>query len=144
MEAIVIRGDGFLYDLMTAKKYYRWIPALLVMGATYWFSSQPSNELPDFGVLDWLFKKSGHVIEYALLAVAYWYALGWNRNRRQLAWLFAILYAVTDEFHQSFVPGRFPSVWDVLIFDNLGAVIGLWFANRYSNKNDQGTSPDRS
>jgi len=129
---------------MTAKKYYRWIPALLVMSAMYWFSSQPSNELPDFGALDWLFKKSGHVFEYAALALWLWYALEFRKERIWVAWLIAFVFAITDEVHQSFVPGRFPSVWDVLIFDNLGAVIGLWFANRYSNKNDQGTSPDRS
>ena len=41
------------------------------------------------------------------------------------------LLCVSDEFHQSFVPGRFPSIWDVLIFDNLGAVISLWLVDHY-------------
>jgi VanZ family protein len=42
-----------------------------------------------------------------------------------------LLYAVTDEIHQSFVPGRHPSIWDVVIFDNLGALIGLWLMHSY-------------
>lgn len=116
---------------MNNRKIEKWIPALLTMGIIFWFSSQPSNELPNFDWADKAVKKSGHVVEYAVLVIAYWYALGMQKNRRWLAWLLAILYAVTDEFHQSFVPGRYPSVWDVLIFDNFGALIGLWLANRF-------------
>jgi len=35
---------------------------------------------------------------------------------------FGTLYAISDEWHQSFVPGRYASVYDVL-FDMLGVVI---------------------
>lgn len=62
---------------------------------------------------------------YGLLAWSYWYALDRNANKRWLAWVLAILYAVTDEYHQSFVAGRSSSVWDVLVFDNLGALISI-------------------
>ena len=68
------------------------------------------------------------MVGYALLALSFWYALEWKSDRRWLAWLLAILYAITDELHQSYVPGRHPSVWDVVIFDNLGALISLWVA----------------
>jgi VanZ family protein len=71
------------------------------------------------------------MLGYGLLAVSYWYAFGWERRKRPLAWLLAMLYAMTDEFHQSFVTGRHPSMWDVLIFDSLGALIGLWLAGLY-------------
>jgi VanZ family protein len=54
-----------------------------------------------------------------------------DKKKRWLAWLLAILYALTDEFHQSYVPGRHPSIWDVLIFDNIGALSSLWLANKY-------------
>ena len=122
---------------------YKWIPALLTMAVIFWFSSQPSSELPNFGLVDRVIKKSGHVFEYAVLAFWVWHALEYRVNRRWLAWLIAILYAATDEYHQSFVRGRFPSVWDVMIFDNAGALISLWIAHHYLNKNDQTTSPDR-
>jgi VanZ family protein len=41
--------------------------------------------------------------------------------------LFCIIYGISDEFHQSFIPGRFPNIWDVLA-DGLGAlrVVGWW------------------
>lgn len=71
------------------------------------------------------------MLGYALLALSYWWAFDLEKNRRWFAWLFAVLYAMTDEFHQSFTAGRHPSVWDVLIFDNLGALISLWLANLY-------------
>ena len=101
------------------------------MGAIFWFSSQPSTELRDFNWADKVIKKSGHVIGYAALAISYWHGLGMKKDKRWLAWLLTILYAATDEYHQSFVPGRSPSVGDVLIFDNLGALISLWLAPRY-------------
>ncbi len=74
------------------------------------------------------------MIGYGLLAGTYWYALGYQKDKRWWAWLLAVLYAMTDEFHQSFVFGRHPSVWDVLIFDNLGALISLWAINRIKQK----------
>ena len=136
---IVFSGGGFLIFIhMKNIRLYKWIPALLTMAVIYWFSSQPSNELPNFDWADKAVKKSGHVIEYAILAIWLLYALGMAGNRRWLAWLLAFLYAITDEFHQAFVPGRFPSVWDVLIFDNFGALIGLWFANGFMKQKRPG------
>lgn len=78
---------------------------------------------------------------YALLAIAYWRALGFQREKRWLAWGSAVLYAVTDEFHQSFVPGRFPSIWDVLVFDNLGALISLWLLGLYKTQRSDSLRP---
>jgi VanZ family protein len=102
-----------------------------MMFLIFLFSSQPSEKLPDLGMADRLFKKGGHAFGYGLLALSYWNGFGWNGRKRLLAWLLAVLYAGTDEFHQSFVAGRNPSVWDVLIFDNLGALIALWLAGLY-------------
>ena len=89
------------------------------------FSAQPSSELPNFDGADRIVKKGGHMAGYALLAISYWRALGFHPGKRWVAWCFAILYAVTDEFHQSFVPGRHPSLFDVLVYDNLGAFVSL-------------------
>lgn len=104
----------------------RWLPAVLIMVSIFIFSSQPSDELPSFDWADTMVKKGGHVIGYAILTWSYWYAFGMQASKRGLVWLFAMLYALTDELHQFFVPGRYSSIWDVLIFDNLGAIISLW------------------
>lgn len=112
-------------------KILNWLPALVMMSIIFWFSAQPAEELPVFSWADTIVKKSGHVIGYALLAFSYWYALGLDKNKRWLAWLLVIIYALTDEFHQSFVSGRHPSIWDVLIFDNLGVLVSLWLTNTH-------------
>jgi VanZ family protein len=109
-----------------------WGPSLLVMAAIFCFSSIPSTEMPNFGLGDFLVKKGGHAAGYALLALANLRAfpkgrrdgVGWNRKRWWLAWLMAVLYAATDEFHQSFVPGRNAALTDVGI-DAFGAAAGL-------------------
>lgn len=104
------------------------------------FSSQPSEKLPDLGWADRLFKKGGHMLGYGLLALTYWHGFGWEKGRRPLAWALTVLYAGTDEFHQSFVAGRNPSVWDVLLFDNLGALITLWLAGLFVGRKRPGKS----
>jgi VanZ family protein len=48
--------------------------------------------------------------------------------------MLALIYSATDEFHQSFVPGRHPSLIDVLVFDNIGAVVALLIHNRWSSR----------
>jgi len=105
--------------------FKRWAPALIVMLAIFLISSRPSDRLPDFHSADHIVKATGHVIGYGLLACSYLYALGPVKQRYGLAWIFAILYGISDEIHQSFVPGRSSSVSDVLLFDNLGAVAAL-------------------
>ena len=45
------------------------------------------------------------------------------------AWLVATLYAMTDEWHQSFVPGRGPAIHDVIL-DSSGALLGALAAWR--------------
>lgn len=106
-------------------RFLRWIPALILMAVIFVSSSMPSANLPDYGVFDRLVKKGGHVIGYALLSLAYWYGLDFDPRKRWLVWLMAVLYAITDELHQSFTPGRQPSLADVLIFDSGGALLGI-------------------
>ncbi len=112
----------------------RWLPALLVMVLIFAFSAIPADEMPRFDWADFLVKKGGHMAGYGLLALSYWRGLGWEVRRGWLAWLLAVLYAVTDEFHQSFTPGRQPSLVDVLVFDALGAAIGLFLVGLWRKR----------
>jgi len=88
------------------------------------FSSIPSKEMPNFSWADLIVKKGGHMLGYGLLALSYAYGLRWDKKRWWLPWLLAILFAITDEIHQSFVPGRHPSILDVGI-DGTGAGLAL-------------------
>lgn len=85
--------------------------------------------------LEW--SKVGHVIGYIGLGSAYFHALRMHlaarsgASGRKLTWragslalLLSILYAISDEYHQSFVPGRSASVGDVIL-DAVAALIGI-------------------
>ena len=101
-----------------------------MMLAIFLFSARPADLAP-LSLIERIIYKGGHVIGYALLALSYWRAFRLNQNMRWMAWLLAVLYAVTDEYHQSFVPGRHPTAFDVLIYDNVGALLSLWLAHKF-------------
>ncbi len=102
----------------------RWAPALLMIAAIFLFSSIPSKEMPHLGSYDFLAKKGAHALGYGLLAAALWHGFNWNRKLWWMALTLAVAYAISDEFHQRFVPGRHAMPADVAI-DSLGATISL-------------------
>jgi len=108
------------------KSILRWLPAIAVMVIIFGFSSIPSQEMPSFGVWDLVVKKGAHLLGYGLLALANWYGLCFDKHRWWLVLLLTVLYAITDEFHQSFVPGRHPSLVDALVIDSSGAALMLF------------------
>ncbi len=101
-----------------------WGPALVMMGLIFCFSSLPSKNVPDFGKFDFSVKKLGHAFGYLLLGRAYLFGIGPGKKSPWLALGMCLLYAISDEIHQSFVPGRSPRVTDVGI-DTLGSLLGL-------------------
>lgn len=107
----------------------------MIMVAIFGFSSIPSADMPKFGLLDTIVKKGGHALGYGLLALSFLHGLkGDSKNVASrwiyAAWLMATLYSATDEFHQSFVPGRHPAATDVLI-DSLGAALSLFLVTSF-------------
>lgn len=73
-------------------------------------------------------RKAAHFSEYALLAVLWAAPFGYitksTKKRMAAAFLICLIYAVSDEIHQLFVPGRDGNVKDVLI-DSAGAGSGI-------------------
>ncbi|GAD13449.1 vanZ family protein [Geobacillus kaustophilus GBlys] len=80
------------------------------------------EEGPPF--LNFLIRKAAHLTEFGILAALVWRALLPKRFAYAGAWLFATAYAATDEWHQSFEPGRTATPKDVAI-DSCGALIAL-------------------
>jgi len=120
----------------------RWLPAILMMGAIFFFSSLPAGRVPSFGEWDLVIKKAGHASGYALLGLAYYFALPPRLSkgfRWILALFMAILFALSDEFHQSFVQDRNSSIIDVGI-DTIGAAIALTIAVFYSSNSNSSSS----
>ncbi|MBK8901086.1 MAG: VanZ family protein [Anaerolineaceae bacterium] len=103
----------------------RWLPLLIAMGVIFFVSNQPSYDLPSFGLWDLTVKKAGHFVAYAGLALLALRAV-WGGKRPYLAAILIVfLYSVSDEFHQTFIPGRNGTPVDVAI-DMFGAFTCLW------------------
>lgn len=101
-----------------------WGPVIVYMAAIFYVSSLPEAPLPP-GVGD----KPSHSLAYMGLSVSIARALGGGLPARlgmgtaAAAVLLTVAYGVSDEFHQSFVPGRSSDVHDVYA-DAIGAILG--------------------
>jgi VanZ family protein len=113
----------------------RFLPVATVTGLIFALSAQ--RQLPEPLGPDHT-NVAGHFLVYAGLAVLLWWALahreptaGWPLIG---AFLGAMAFALSDEWHQTFVPGRTPSLSDLGV-DALGAlcalvVVGLWISSK--------------
>lgn len=110
--------------------FVRWGPAVLLMAIIFIASATPSTELPDFGWVDLLVKKGGHFCAYFLLAAVCLRGVEETSTGRWQAFWICVLYAISDEFHQQFVPGRNAAVADVVI-DASGAAVVILLCRYY-------------
>jgi len=97
----------------------RYAPPLAVMALIFALSATPDLS-SGLGTLDFVLRKIAHVAIFALLWLTVARATDWRRPL--VAAVIAVLYAVSDELHQSFVQGRHGTAVDVMI-DSVG--IGL-------------------
>lgn len=102
----------------------RFAPPVALMGLIFLLSAQPDLN-SGLGTVDTVGRKLVHMGEYGLLWFLWSRALG--PGRAGWAAAIAVAYAVTDEYHQSFVHGRHGAPLDVLI-DASGVAIAyaLW------------------
>ena len=113
-------------------RYTIWLAPLIWMALIFIVSGTPSDDLPTVESWDPLLKKGGHMVAYALLTTLWQRALETRRSSRRAAWLalgITLLYAISDEYHQTFIPGRNGTGLDVLV-DMAGALGGLWIWQR--------------
>ncbi len=87
-------------------------PPLLLMAVIFLLSAQPDLN-SGLGTWDTVLRKLAHMVEFGLLWWLWRRALGSGSAVPAAA--IAVAYAVSDEFHQSFVEGRVGSPVDVLI-----------------------------
>jgi VanZ family protein len=143
--------------MRTLLKY--WLPVLIWFGVIFagstdiFSTEQTSRYLVPF--LRWLdpqisssaiatvhfaLRKIGHLTEYAILAALLWRALRSAKNLRAKmstlfvgVWVACVIFAASDEFHQSFLASRTASPHDVLI-DVCGALIGILLCLMFSRR----------
>lgn len=126
---------------MSLNKFLSWTAVLLWMVVIFNLSSQPahqSNKLStgvtqvivetvakvapntNFDISNHIVRKNAHFFAYLILGVVVMNAI----RGKSLSLLICVLYAIWDEVHQMFVPGRGPGVKDVFI-DSSGAAVGI-------------------
>ncbi len=109
-----------------------WLPVFLWAGLIFYLSSVPNLE-SGFEA-DFFLRKAAHIFEYAVLAILLFNAFSRSFEKKQkqpsfktvvfYVFLISFLYAVSDEFHQTFVFGRSGNIKDVLI-DSVGIILGI-------------------
>jgi VanZ family protein len=117
-------------DVLSAEHTSRFfVPFLL------WLN--PAMSIDRIEAIHLIFRKLGHVTEYAILAALLWRAFRGSfsaLSRRTISvctFVVAGCYAASDEFHQSFIPTRTSTLHDVLI-DCVGVMLAITFCAVFS------------
>jgi len=89
--------------------------------------------------VQYVVRKAAHLTEYAILSLFVWRAVRGGLKRSLVGWSTAdaaktlvvcFFYAISDEFHQSFVPSRYASPVDVMI-DTAGSAMALFLLSLF-------------
>lgn len=109
-------------------KYFRfWLPVVVWMAVIFAFSARQKVAVTNSYVVSFLFFKTLHLIEYAFLFIVTYRATKNTMERKGntpwiVAFIIVALYALTDEYHQTFIPSREGRLRDAII-DMAGAGI---------------------
>ena len=148
--------------IVVMSKHWRWGLGLVIVGLVIYLTSTTvitQRQLAQFvasvipGVTEagfydwwqswwWLFVKGYHVSEFFVLTLVAGYALRRFGVERWIVWaaVLAVLYACTDEWHQTFVPARGGRVTDVLIDCigiSLAVLVMVWRYRKNSRAIDE-------
>lgn len=104
-----------------------WLPPILLMGIIFMLSSRQSIAISDEMAVNFSFFKTLHIVEYAFLTLLFFRAVFLTKKMLDqhmisLSISFSVIYGITDEIHQTFVPTRTGQPRDVLI-DLIGILL---------------------
>ena len=110
---------------MSKRNLKLWLPVILWMGLIFLLSNMPDlkTDLKE----DYLLRKLAHMTEYLILTFFLYRAFKetW-KNTFPILYIYpaliSVLYAASDEFHQTFIHGRSGSLHDVFI-DSIGILL---------------------
>lgn len=111
---------------------FYWLPVLFWCAGIYYLSDIPSLRSDFPGEWDFLLRKLAHITEYAVLVFLFYRAASQGVGRRRAlayAALFALTFALSDEYHQSFIAGRSGNAVDVSI-DSLGIFLSVFLIDK--------------
>ena len=129
--------DMYLFSHEKIQKIEAWAALLVWMGAIFYLSNQPGLGFGLAPFWEFVLRKIAHMFEYGVLAFLFFRVFSLtdkNRNKNLFwAFVFSVLYALTDEYHQTFIYAREGTLRDVG-FDIAGSFISVWLLylhNRY-------------
>lgn len=128
-----------LFGTLRQSKQLAWLSVIVWMGVIFAFSAQAhSGEMTAayLGQANFVVRKCAHMCEYAMLFLLMRRAILlsepswplWRARSSLLAFVGTVVYAVSDEVHQSFVPGRSATANDVIV-DAGGAAL-VWLVSQ--------------
>lgn len=112
---------------------------LIFIASSSLLSSDNTEEFLVYDILNYTIRKFAHITEYAILSFL-WFRSLWTKPKRFiqcLVWsvVLSILYAASDEWHQSFVPNRL-GIWTDVVWDAVGAIlagIGFYYTQKWGS-----------
>ena len=113
---------------MDQKLIKKWLPVALWCLLIFILSAIPQLQATEKPLLNFLSRKTAHLAEYGILATLIFRALGYKKT--YLSFMLTLIYALTDEIHQQFVPTRTGKLSDI-IFDGFGAWLGLYLSKQW-------------
>ncbi len=128
--------DPMSLKIRVKRFFYYWFPILCFMALIFFLSSLHGSSISHFGFLDVLVKKGAHITGYAVLYFLLFRAfqsLMTPRRALFVSAVIAVIYAISDEYHQTFVPFREGTIRDVFI-DSIGVfLVYLFLRQRYNH-----------
>ena len=107
----------------------KWLPAIFWSVLVFVLSSLPGADFSENPGSDFAVRKILHVLEYMVLMLTYY------RGSKDIGFsvLACIIFAFTDEAHQTFIPTRTGKVSDVLIDSFAVSAMGIILWKYYQN-----------
>ena len=120
------------------KKIIRWIGVILWMGVIYYFSDQPDLKSSLPSMWDFIFRKIAHVSEYFVLSYLIFLATRDSFRLSEIkiffvSFMFPFVYALFDEFHQTFIFKRHGSLLDVGV-DLIGIIFFIILLRKHKRR----------
>ena len=107
----------------------RWLPAAIVSALIFVFSSQSGASVSKIGLVDEIAHRLAHLAIYFVLCITFYRAT----KNVFLAFLLTLLYGISDEFHQFFVPTRSANATDIMVDGAAAALAGLILWKYFQN-----------
>jgi len=85
--------------------------------------------IKNLDMLSFIIRKFAHFIEYLILGILVYNLIKNYNKKTYIAIMICILYAISDEFHQMFVPGRSCQIIDIII-DIIGVISGIYLLKK--------------